>query len=692
MFPRYSPRNHDAALLTCRLRYHRHTYSIVITVTHVAGMLKDKIKRRRVRKDSTASDVNGTVKANDDDSTVQPTRRKSSRVSLLRKKPPATVETDPPKMPQQAQEVLSRRIKLAGESTAYRNHRADLLAREREDSWDAPARKRASKNEKHANQILLKIRENERVDPLLFGNLPSERVPPAETLDMGGRFLVSQRRIEKSKIFRIASQMPKGAHLHLHFNSEIPPEKLLPYARRPEMAETMCIRCDRPLCSPMDFTQAEIVFDVKDSGTTKANIFSPDYSPKFKEPESTPWMRWSDFRRQFPKEKAQVGNIYGSCEELVDEAEYWVREKMIITQEKAYHDRQTTNGVWACFNQGTRAFKGLMNYEGVYRWYIGHAIESMIREKVMYAELRPMLLDKDIPSNDGRRRLGHKEQMTIVCEEMQEKRTQLESEGRLQSFPFGIKIIYCTPRSIPLAKMRSELQDCINLKLQFPDLICGFDLVGAEDRPNHVGFYADLLVAFTETCKELGISIPFMFHAGETLLDTGGSHDPDNSNLYDSFLLNAKRIGHGYALLKHPLLVEKYRERRICLELCPISNELLHLCGNARQHIFPELLAAGLECTLNADNPSLFRGPSLNRSALSHEFYQVLAGDPRMNIHGWKQLAEWSLEHSCLSLEQRVEAKKIFDRDWENFCQWVIDTYDEHAKELKDPKDLVLPV
>jgi adenosine deaminase CECR1 len=197
--------------------------------------------------------------------------------------------------------------------------------------------------------------------------------------------------------------------------------------------------------------------------------------------------------------------------------------------------------------------------------------------------------------------------MSIICEEVIKKRKELESRDELDKFPFGVKIIYCTPRSIPLSRMKTELQDCIGLKLQFPNLICGFDLVGAEDRPNCVGFYSDLLVAFQQTCKELNISIPFMFHAGETLIDTGGSSNPENSNLYDSLLLHAKRIGHGYALLKHPLLVEKYKKQNICLELCPISNELLHLCGNAREHPYPQLLAAGLHCTLNADNPSLFR-------------------------------------------------------------------------------------
>jgi adenosine deaminase CECR1 len=377
------------------------------------------------------------------------------------------------------------------------------------------------------------------------------------------------------------------------------------------MHDTMFIRSTIPLLSEQDFADAEVVFSVLPKETKQGNLFEATYNPNWKDTDSASWMRWVDFQAQFPthvKTEQSIGDLeYHGEGKLTTAAECYVRDKMAITVELAYHDRQTTNGAWACFNQGTRAFKGLLNYEGVYRWYIGHMVESMIRDKVMYAELRPMLMDKFIPSNDGKTQLDHKAQMKIICEEVEKKQEELKAQNKLDLFPFGLKIIYCTPRSIPRARMEVELQDCLKLKLQYPKLICGFDLVGAEDRPNHIGFYADLLVAFTETCKQLNVSIPFMFHAGETLIDTGGSHNPDNSNLYDSLLLNAKRIGHGYSLLKHPMLVEKYKKQNICLELCPISNELLHLCTNARQHIFPELLAAGLHCTLNADNPSLFR-------------------------------------------------------------------------------------
>ena len=97
----------------------------------------------------------------------------------------------------------------------------------------------------------------------------------------------------------------------------------------------------------------------------------------------------------------------------------------------------------------------------------------MIEEKVMYAELRPMLLDKSIPTNDGKGNISLSQQMEMVTEAVDKKMTQLDSEGKLHLFPFGLKIIYCTPRSISKEKMRTEMIDCIKLKAKFPKLICG---------------------------------------------------------------------------------------------------------------------------------------------------------------------------------------------------------------------------
>ena len=48
-------------------------------------------------------------------------------------------------------------------------------------------------------------------------------------------------------------------------------------------------------------------------------------------------------------------------------------------------------------------------------------------------------------------------------------------------------------------------------------------------------------------------------------------------NLLDAVLLNTTRIGHAYALIKHPRLLQLVKQNKIGLELNPISNQVRRL-------------------------------------------------------------------------------------------------------------------
>ena len=88
----------------------------------------------------------------------------------------------------------------------------------------------------------------------------------------------------------------------------------------------------------------------------------------------------------------------------------------------------------------------------------------------------------------------------------------------------------------------------------------GFDLVGHEDPLNPLTYYMRPLRTFVERQKELGLEIPFIFHAGETL----GDGTPADMNLYDAILLGTKRIGHGYvAHVLHLSLFAILMERQL---------------------------------------------------------------------------------------------------------------------------------
>lgn len=60
---------------------------------------------------------------------------------------------------------------------------------------------------------------------------------------------------------------------------------------------------------------------------------------------------------------------------------------------------------------------------------------------------------------------------------------------------------------------------------------------------------------------------------------------------------------------------------------------------------------------------------------MSHDFYQVMIGSESMSLLGWKQLAKWSLEHSCMTNEERQNVGSEWDIRWGEFCQWILVEY-----------------
>lgn len=127
--------------------------------------------------------------------------------------------------------------------------------------------------------------------------------------------------------------------------------------------------------------------------------------------------------------------------------------------------------------------------------------------------------------------------------------------------------------------------------------------MGEEVKGHPLKKFVPQLLEFRKTCEAENLDIPFLFHCGETL-EMGS--EPD-ANLVDALLLNSKRIGHGFALARHPYVMEQMKKKGICLEICPISNEILGLTPRMNGHSVYNLLANNVHCTVNTDNGTLFR-------------------------------------------------------------------------------------
>ncbi|MEV0096584.1 adenosine deaminase [Streptomyces sp. NPDC050738] len=89
-------------------------------------------------------------------------------------------------------------------------------------------------------------------------------------------------------------------------------------------------------------------------------------------------------------------------------------------------------------------------------------------------------------------------------------------------------------------------------------------------------------------------------HAGE---------EGDPSYIWEALdVLGVERIDHGLRCIEDPKLVERLVFARIPLTLCPLSNVRLRTVKTLKDHPLPKMLAVGLMCTLNSDDPAYFGG------------------------------------------------------------------------------------
>ncbi|PRP85858.1 hypothetical protein PROFUN_06132 [Planoprotostelium fungivorum] len=288
--------------------------------------------------------------------------------------------------------------------------------------------------------------------------------------------------------------------------------------------------------------------------------------------------------------------------------------------------------------------------------YIKENLSYAASEHIYYQEFRVNFLLPTMTDERGENSVSHDDWMDIFQQ-------VLDETPRTKIF-WGYKIIFCTIRSIDRDMMRSSMDECIRLKLKYPNLICGFDMVGQEDKGHPLSYFEEELWQFKRKQIESKVEIPFVFHAGETL-DDGG---PVDHNLYDAIAWGTKRIGHGFSLYRHPHLMRTCHQRNIAVECCPISNELLRLTSSILTHPLSSLLANDVPLCLNSDDPSIF-----TNVGLSFDYFQLLIASESTSLIGAGELGRRSIEYSLMDDAEKEVARGYYEELWEEYCRRVCD-------------------
>ncbi|CCU76880.1 putative adenosine deaminase family protein [Blumeria hordei DH14] len=557
--------------------------------------------------------------------------------------------------------------------TEYHKARRQLELAVKSKAFDTDTILHSSKIEKEAARLLKKIIAYDKEQT--YGKNKDETGQKTDR-SPGGHFLGNLNLINKTELIKVAKKMPKGAHLHVHFNSCLPARFLLHLARD---IDAMHIRSTLPLINSENMAQARISFMVmtKHEATHSCDhngneIYVPTENIWDEKYTQNRWMPYKQFRIQFNGHDCKISRNQTDLDRTIA-AELWLEKKLQFSEDEAHNSRQTSHGVWEIFNSRTQMIKGLFSYESAFRHYTQACIRNFVEDNIQYAEVRPNFMRSNcLKKDNGSGFIDNEGILEIIDEELKKTMAQINKEKKYFA---GMKVIYCTPRSFQRDQVAFALNDCIDLKCKYKNLICGFDLVGHEEKGNELRLFVPEFLKFRQECKKRNVDIPFLFHCGETL-QVGGKFD---GNLYDAILLKSKRIGHGYAIARHPVLMDIIREKNIAIESCPISNEILGLTPVISAHHLPILLANNVPCTINSDNATFYRPVTYPLN--------LMIGSESMSLQGWKKLAKWSLEHSCLDPEELEIVMKEWSKRWDEFCQWIIDEYGPRLSSWEPKQD-----
>ncbi len=221
-----------------------------------------------------------------------------------------------------------------------------------------------------------------------------------------------------------------------------------------------------------------------------------------------------------------------------------------------------------------------------------------------------------------------------------------QAAGGLASVRIGF--VWILDRRSPDA-LSDVVQAALVAKGLVPDFMLGLDVAGDETQPVTDALVNAFAPAF-EAC------LPVTIHAGE---------GEAAARIWQAaYQLHADRVGHGLSLADHPQLAARFRDRGVCLELCPTSNrEVVGFAdpawpesGGLDRYPLRRFIDLGLPVTLCTDNPGI------SRTTLAGE-YLAAARMTEGGLTQWEALAlmRQAFVHSFLPAAQREELLKAVD-------------------------------
>jgi adenosine deaminase len=305
-----------------------------------------------------------------------------------------------------------------------------------------------------------------------------------------------------------------------------------------------------------------------------------------------------------------------------------------ITEPRIALKHRHERGFAAYERPGELTGSALLGHPAAIAPYAQAVVEQAVAEGLAYVELRGS------PQKYG-------DSLTFLTAFNQAMNDSLASLPMSEKPCFRFIII--ADRRAKETDLADTVRQAVAAKQQLPDFIAGLDLAGDEQHTRPEAIAHLFTPAFAEC-------LPITIHAGEG--------EPAEAIWQAAYHLHADRIGHGLTLNDNDKLAQRFRDRGICLELCPTSNREVVGFYDPRypesrdcpSYSLLELWKKGLPLTLCTDNPGI------SRTTLADE-YLAAAAMTGHQLNLWDVLAmiKQGFAHSFLSGHDKEKLLKRID-------------------------------
>ncbi|CAG8981482.1 hypothetical protein HYALB_00003053 [Hymenoscyphus albidus] len=513
-------------------------------------------------------------------------------------------------------------------------------------------RQNLSPTAKLADKIVAQIKKTE--DITIWNRYANSNNPKFP----GQNFASARSTIGTTDLFKVVKRLPKGSLLHAHLTA------MLPYGiifQTILNTPGMVISAATDLASDANKNNTSINFAHSNTTVTAAaaSIWTTSYIP------NTPVLV-TEAADAFPG---------GRVAFLA-----FLKDRVTLGIDDAEQSELGVDAIWKKF-QGIFGTVGTAwSYEPLVRSFLQDLFGSLADDGVQWVEIRNGGNNGVVKTGDSVASPDPDYWYNLFQDEV----TKFKATRKGRNF-WGTRIIWTVSRGRERARIISDMKNALNFKAKYPDLISGYDLVSQEDLGRSLSDLTPELLWFQQQAGARNLTIPYFFHAGETLGDGNSTDD----NIISAVKFGTRRIGHGFSLFKHPTLMDIYKEENVAVEVCLISNEALRLNDNVLQHPLPALIANGVYTALSNDDPAI---EGQDDAGLSYDFYEAIQGFENIGLAGLGNLAQNSVLFSNFEdqnsykwytdIEEGANGSGIkadhvreWNKDWEKFCKWVVSEF-----------------